>query len=247
MITRVVVPVKRFAIAKQRLSPTLTASARAALMSAMLSDTLRAICAVARASELVVITSDPGARELAANHSARVLDDPGDGDTVAASGHSIAARHGAIARVGGARADRVLLVAADCPLVNPAEIDSLLARTHGERASVHVVPDRNGTGTNALLLAPPDAIEPAFGPGSCRRHLELAAARGHTALIAPLRSLALDIDTADDLAALRRALATAVRAAPATRRALDAIDAERTGPETLGPPRAHSRDRAVTP
>ncbi len=33
-----------------------------------------------------------------------------------------------------------------------------------------IVPDRHGTGTNALLLAPPQAIAPAFGPGSCERH-----------------------------------------------------------------------------
>ena len=31
-----------------------------------------------------------------------------------------------------------------------------------------------GPGTNALLLTPPDVIEPAFGPGSFARHRELA-------------------------------------------------------------------------
>ncbi len=36
------------------------------------------------------------------------------------------------------------------------------------------MPDRHGTGTNGLLLTPPDAIAPSFGPGSCERHRALA-------------------------------------------------------------------------
>ena len=51
------------------------------------------------------------------------------------------------------------------------------ARAH-EPGRVTVVPDRHGTGTNALLLAPPDAIAPAFGPGSRERHAERAERAG---------------------------------------------------------------------
>ena len=39
-----------------------------------------------------------------------------------------------------------------------------------------IVADRHGTGTNALVLSPPDAIEPAFGPGSFARHVAAAEA-----------------------------------------------------------------------
>ena len=70
--------------------------------------------------------------------------------------------------------ERVLLVPGDTPLLDPAEVAALLAqRGH----AVAIVPDRHGTGTNALLLAPPDAIEPSFGPGSFERHVA-ARARG---------------------------------------------------------------------
>ena len=41
-------------------------------------------------------------------------------------------------------------------------------------ADVVIVPDRHGTGTNALVLSPPDAIVPAFGEGSKARHVEAA-------------------------------------------------------------------------
>ncbi len=70
-----------------------------------------------------------------------------------------------------------------------------------------IVPDRHGTGTNALLLSPPDVIEPAFGPGSRERHEELAAAAGVPCSVEELPTLALDVDTAEDLIALRQALA----------------------------------------
>src|SRR6185312_7134137 len=46
---------------------------------------------------------------------------------------------------------------------------------------VLIVPDRHGTGTNALLLQPPDVMKPSFGPGSHDRHHRHAAAAGITA------------------------------------------------------------------
>ena len=69
-----------------------------------------------------------------------------------------------------------------------------------------IVPDRHGTGTNGLLLTPPDAIAPSFGPGSCERHRELAIAAEVAWRIERPASLLLDIDTGEDLAALRARL-----------------------------------------
>ncbi len=71
---------------------------------------------------------------------------------------------------------------------------------------VIVVPDRHGDGTNALLLTPPDAIQPAFGPGSRERHERLAEEAGATCTAIAVATLGLDVDTVDDLAALRTAL-----------------------------------------
>ena len=83
-----------------------------------------------------------------------------------------------------------------------------------------IVPDRHGSGTNALLLTPPYAIMPAFGTGSFARHAALAARAGPRC--ARCRSLGLDVDTPDDLAALRAALAARPGGAPRTRALLDA-------------------------
>ncbi len=71
---------------------------------------------------------------------------------------------------------------------------------------VAIVPDRHGTGTNALALSPPDAIEPSFGEGSCARHVAAARAAVIPFNVEELPSLALDLDTPADIVALTMAL-----------------------------------------
>jgi 2-phospho-L-lactate guanylyltransferase len=88
---------------------------------------------------------------------------------------------------------------------------------------VAVIPDRHGTGTNGLLLAPADAIGPAFGPGSAERHLDRAGRAGYEAATEPLESLGLDLDTPDDLTALAAAVAERPERAAATAAALERL------------------------
>jgi 2-phospho-L-lactate guanylyltransferase len=68
------------------------------------------------------------------------------------------------------------------------------------------VPDRHGTGTNGLLLCPPDAIAPAFGPGSRERHVGLARDAGVDVSIDEVPALLMDVDTVEDLDVVTAAL-----------------------------------------
>jgi 2-phospho-L-lactate/phosphoenolpyruvate guanylyltransferase len=197
MRTFAVLPVKRFDDAKQRLRTALAPSARRALVRAMVHDVLDALDRMRGLRRIVVVTAEERVRAQAAARGDLIVDD------VTESGQSHAAVMG-IAAASRAGADRVLLVPGDCPALWPVEVDALLRR-HREPGVV-VVPDRHGSGTNALLLAPPDAITPAFGEGSRRRHLRAALDAGITPAVEPLVSLGLDIDTADDLATLSAAL-----------------------------------------
>lgn len=98
-------------------------------------------------------------------------------------------------------ADGLLILLPDLPLVDAADISALLAAAH-EHAAV-IAPDRHGLGTNALLLCPPDAIPPAFGPGSADRHRRALALADLAVTDFQRPGTHLDLDTPDDLERLR--------------------------------------------
>jgi 2-phospho-L-lactate guanylyltransferase len=189
--TLAVLPVKAFGEAKQRLGAALAPERRRALAQAMVADVLAAL---GRVPDLpvAVVTADPAARAAALAAGAEVLEDTEQ------AGQSAAAAIG-VRRAVARGFERVLLVPGDTPLLDPDELRALLA----SRAAVTIVPDRHGTGTNALLLEPPGSIEPSFGPGSFERHRAAAAA----GIAMRLPTLMLDVDTGDDLSELREALA----------------------------------------
>ncbi len=206
-----VLPVKRFGAAKQRLAGGIDDERRAAVVAAMLEDVLEASADARSIERTIVVTSEPAAAELAARAGAEVLPDPDEG------GHSGAALAG-VARARELGADCVVLLPGDCPLLDPRELERLL--TGMPERFVAVVPDRHGTGTNALALAPPEAIRPAFGAGSCARHVAAAREAGVPYAIEELPSLALDLDTPADVIALTRVLEAGGKRGKRTARAL---------------------------
>jgi 2-phospho-L-lactate/phosphoenolpyruvate guanylyltransferase len=208
-----IIPVKRFGHAKQRLLEALDRPARAAVVKAMLRDVLAAASETRNLDRLIIVTGEGRAERIALHHAQRtktpleVMRDPDD------AGHSQAATLG-IVRAKALGAECVALLPGDCPLLDSGELDSALDRMHPGR--VAVIPDRHGTGTNGLLLCPPDAIGPAFGEGSRGRHLERGHSAGYATEIEALASLALDVDTLDDLEAMAVVLADDPGRAPAT-------------------------------
>ena len=117
----------------------------------------------------IVVTGEPAAAALAREAGAEVVEDPEDAN------HSEAAVIG-VRRAVQMGADCTVLLPGDCPLLEPRELDHLL--TGLPDPFVTIVPDRHGTGTNALVLVPPGVIRPAFGEGSCERHQRIARDAG---------------------------------------------------------------------
>jgi len=210
MRTCAILPVKPFVHAKRRLEAALSRSARRALAEAMFTDVLTALRHVEAIDEIVVVSADPGAQRIAARYGARALDDPAGGglDEAILRGTSFARELGAA---------QVLCVAGDTPLLDPLELDALLGMPRAAERYAAIVADRHGTGTNGLLLSPADALPPSYGPGSLERHRGLAQAAGVPMEVAQLASLALDVDTPDDLATLRERLAACRNGAACTR------------------------------
>jgi 2-phospho-L-lactate/phosphoenolpyruvate guanylyltransferase len=214
MPTLAILPIKSFADAKQRLADELPPGPRRALAEAMFSDVLVALRRATSIDRVIVVTADNAAQQIAGGHGAAVVDDD-------EHGHNAAAELGLQTAL-EAGAERALLVPGDCPMLDPAELDQLLARPVFSPSAL-IVPDRHGTGTNALLLTPPGALKPSFGPGSRDRHATLGRPTGTSAEIVEVRSLALDVDTPDDLAALKSELAVTHGGAAHTRGMLNQL------------------------
>jgi len=221
MVTIAVLPIKRFESAKQRLRIGLDPHARETLAEAMVRDVLAALAEVHSLYRIVVVTGEARAIALARGRDAVIVDDRAESgqNTAAAAGIHQAVELGA---------ERVLLVPGDCPSLQPEEVEGLLG-VDEDRPAVTIVPDRHGTGTNALLLTPPHVIEPAFGPDSFERHIGATRAAGARLAVAHLPSLALDIDTPADLLALRGA-----KVRRATAEVIAALSAA-AGPLAVGP------------
>ncbi|MGA8363938.1 MAG: 2-phospho-L-lactate guanylyltransferase [Solirubrobacteraceae bacterium] len=215
MRTAAILPVKSFARAKQRLGASVADPLRADLARAMVGDVLVALSETTSIERTIVVTREDSVSAAARYVGALVVED------TAEEGQSAAVDLG-VKRALAEGFERVLCIPGDCPALDPAELDVLLEDPELEdpERNVIIVPDRHGTGTNGLLLTPPDAIAPSFGPGSCGRHRELARAAGAVCRVQRPASLLLDIDTGADLAALRERLSGAHAGAPRTRAVL---------------------------
>ncbi len=185
--------------AKSRLAGTLSADQRRTLALAMLADVL-AVCHQARGmvAGTLAVVDEPAAFSVAARGGAIAVADPATDDMNAAVAAGLAA-----ARTSGA--GTVLVVPGDVPLISTDDLQALLDSAGQAPRAVVVGSSRDGQGTNALLLRPPDVIAPGFGPPSVGRHVQAGLAAGaHTVVRAGL-GLALDVDTPDDLAMLEAA------------------------------------------
>jgi 2-phospho-L-lactate guanylyltransferase len=192
-----VVPVKRLALAKTRLS-SYGDAARQELALAFAIDVVAAAVEAVSISAVVVVCDDPRAAAALTEAGARVVADAPD------AGLNPALEHGA------ARLDQdlgIATVSADLPAVRPDDLDAALARVPpGGRG---FVVDVAGTGTTLLAAAPGVALSPAYGPGSREVHLRSGAVE-----LPGAPGLRLDVDTPDDLtAALRLGVGAATAAA----------------------------------
>ncbi len=193
-----VVPVRGLADGKERLGYALDAEERESLILGMLLQTLEVLGRSQVVRGIHVVSRDPLLLELAAERGHTTVPEPPGGDLNAALR---AGRSSALAV--GARA--VLYLPADLPLLSDESIRSLADAADaalaagGGRPLVVMAPADVGGGTNALLVTPPSAIEPAFGGASLEAHGRAAAAADASVQIVVESSLGFDLDTPEDL------------------------------------------------
>jgi 2-phospho-L-lactate guanylyltransferase len=195
-IRALLLPVKHLRNAKQRLAGVLKSEERFGLAQAMLADTIRAVRAVQRADRIFVITNYEPAMETAAKYGWEILrEDCQDSESASVDFASrLCAENGVTA---------LLRVPLDLPLVQPSDIDEVLA-TECAAPAVVMVPSRDGTGTNVILRTPPTLFSSHFGPNSFAKHRGEAEQAGATIVIKRNERLEMDVDDESDLRALMR-------------------------------------------
>jgi 2-phospho-L-lactate guanylyltransferase len=186
-----IIPVGTLEGAKSRLGAVLDAEERHALAAGFARRTIGAAVASAAVAEVIVVTPDDEVRAIALELGARPL-------RQRSSGLNDGLRE-ARAEALAAGAAAIVILPIDLPRIRADDIDAVLAPlARQDRPLVVVVPDRHGRGTNALVVAPPDAIDVRFGGDSRAAHGAAATEAG--ALLVELGGpLQLDVDTADDL------------------------------------------------
>lgn len=181
----VLVPVKRLELAKSRLAAALGDRERRDLVLALVTRTIGTVRDSRGADVIALVTPE---RSLADQLAVEWVPDAGSLNASLEAGVTWAGARGATT---------VLILPADLPWLAAEDITAVLA-AGGGRKGVTLAPCMDG-GTGALLLSPPDAIPPSFGPGSFARHARLARDRGVAMRVVRRNGLARDLDTPADL------------------------------------------------
>lgn len=187
----VIVPVKSFDGAKQRLSPLLSVSERAKLAWTMLGDVLGAAINVPGLRNVAVVTSAAEVADYAHQLGIVVIDDHG------AIGTNAAVKAGFL-DVARRRGGAVIALPSDVPSIHPADIVALFAAM--KKAGVAIAPAPRDGGTNALACDVPERVAPCFGPESFARHIQAANRSGIRPVVVLNGRLGLDLDEPHHLA-----------------------------------------------
>ena len=189
-----VVPVKDLRGTKSRLAPVLDPGARAGLTLYMMGRVVRAILE-AGIVDVCVVSPDRIVLEEAKRRGATPLVQESRGlNPALGEGRKRALELGA---------STLLVLPADLPLLDAEDVLAVLKEA-GEGPSVVISPDGTRSGTNALLIQPPDVLPFAFGTDSFEAHLGAARSGSLGVSVCERHHLAFDLDTAEDLAHLRK-------------------------------------------
>lgn len=206
-----VLPVKALDRAKERLSTHFGPAERRRIAEALFEDALD-LCESSDFLSWWIVSDDDGVRLRAQERGFAVLADDGSGLNPALAR--------ALEATVDAGADSVTVIPCDTPLAFRGDLVDLLDT--GATSDMVVVPSEKDGGTNGLYLEPPDLVEPNFGQGSLRRHLDIAEKASLRCALLSLPRLALDIDTVEDV---RDYLAKPKHAATRTAAVLEELQA----------------------
>ena len=192
MKTFAIVPVKRFENAKTRLSSMLDTEDRIRLSSLMLEDTLQILSVAPPLTQVIIVSADKRADEIATKHGAKFLPEEkenGVNSAVAlADGYCIEKE----------AADATIVIPHDLPLLDSIVISKACELAEKESTCIVICPSVRYDGTNMLLRKPPSVIGTFYETDSYNMHVRTAIKLGIPVKPLLSKSLMYDIDTPED-------------------------------------------------
>jgi 2-phospho-L-lactate guanylyltransferase len=191
MKTFAIVPVKRFENAKTRLSSILDMDDRIRLSSLMLEDTMKTLSSVPSLIQVVIVSADKRAEELATKHGINFLheeEEKGVNSAIALA-DSYCIREAA---------DATVVIPQDLPLLDAIEVSRACDMAENENKCIVICPSLRYDGTNMLLRKPPSVIATFYDRDSYNMHLKAAIKLGIPVKRLFSASVMFDIDTPED-------------------------------------------------
>ncbi|MCE5209065.1 MAG: 2-phospho-L-lactate guanylyltransferase [Chloroflexi bacterium] len=185
-----IIPVKPFSYGKSRLADRLSVEQRILLNRSLAENTLTICKSVPAIEHLLIVSSGREMHRFAIKCGVEFVEEPVGGINAALETAAVhAVRNGA---------GSLLVLHGDLPSLRKAELE-ILAHAGSRENSICIVSDHHKTGTNALLLNPPDCIPFLFGEGSYLKHVSAARYRNIEIVSLNLPSISFDLDTIEDL------------------------------------------------
>ena len=186
------VPVKRFESSKSRLSSVLNVIERKELCQLLLTNTLSVLTEASTVSEIVIVSSDEGAMEIARKNGAEVLRESED--------HGVNA---AIARADDYSiengAEATVVIPQDLPLLVAADVNMICRKAESPDRCLVVCPSIRYDGSNALLRKPSRLLKTSYDQDSFNAHIRAATKSGIPIKVFLSKRIMLDLDTTEDL------------------------------------------------
>src|SRR5215213_2669726 len=167
MKTFAIVPVKRFENAKTRLSTILDMDDRILLSSLMLEDTVKILSSVRSLTQVVIVSADKRAEEMATKHGVNFLWEEKENGVNAA----VALAEGYCIREA---AEATVVIPQDLPLLDAIEVSTACQLAENESRCIVICPSLRYDGTNMLLRKPPSIIATFYDADSYNMHVKAA-------------------------------------------------------------------------
>lgn len=181
-----VIPVKAFDKAKERLAGVLSPDERVALARSTATRVVALATGLAQFDTVVVVCDDEATASWARELGAQAIIAPQPGLNAAVE-HAVAF----------VRPNHDWIAVCHADVADPSGLAALAAPPPN---TVVLIADRHGSGTNVLALNAANAFTFRYGPTSLADHREEARHRGLAVTIMADAGLALDLDTPDDVA-----------------------------------------------